>query len=51
MRKLGGEIVTDTDDATVIVGTAPQPEDTSETWVRAVQRKDNQVMKLLFLRA
>ncbi|XP_018496360.1 SWI/SNF complex subunit SMARCC2 [Galendromus occidentalis] len=44
VRKLGGELVQNADDATIIIGTATQPEDTSEVWVRAAQRKDNQVL-------
>ena len=48
VRKLGGEIVQNADDATVIIASATQPEDTSEIWVRAAQRKDNQVFSLVF---
>ena len=44
MRRLGGEIVQNADDASVIIGTSTQPEDTSEIWLRAAQRKDNQVL-------
>lgn len=46
VRKLGGELVSNAEDATVIIGSAIQPEDTSETWVRAARRKDNQVPQL-----